>query len=164
MDIIRKKRKPMAEINVVPYIDVMLVLLIIFMVTAPLLSTGVSVDLPQAASEPLENNDEEPFVVTVDADGRYYLNDDEEEVATAREIELKARALAEREEYAEALALYTALPEEAQRASAEAMGALEAQVAFKQEAEQVLARVAELRARVASATGPTAAERSASAA
>ena len=91
-----KKKKMMSEINVVPYIDVMLVLLIIFMVTAPLLSTGVSVDLPQAASEPLENNDEEPFVVTVDADGRYYLNDDEEEVATAREIELKARAVLER--------------------------------------------------------------------
>ena len=91
-----KKKKMMSEINVVPYIDVMLVLLIIFMVTAPLLSTGVSVDLPQAASEPLENNDEEPFVVTVDADGRYYLNDDEEEVATAREIELKARAVLQR--------------------------------------------------------------------
>ena len=91
-----KKKKMMSEINVVPYIDVMLVLLIIFMVTAPLLSTGVSVDLPQAASEPLENNDEEPFVVTVDADGRYYLNDDEEEVATSREIELKARAVLER--------------------------------------------------------------------
>ena len=91
-----RKRRAVAEINVVPYIDVMLVLLIIFMVTAPLLSTGVSVDLPQAASEPLENNDEEPFVVTVDVDGRYYLNDDEEEVATAREIELKARAVLER--------------------------------------------------------------------
>ena len=86
----------MSEINVVPYIDVMLVLLIIFMVTAPLLSTGVTVNLPKAASEPLEDQDEEPFVVTVDADGRYFLNDDEEELATDREIELKARAVLER--------------------------------------------------------------------
>ena len=91
-----KKKKMMSEINVVPYIDVMLVLLIIFMVTAPLLSTGVTVNLPKAASEPLEDQDEEPFVVTVDADGRYFLNDDEEELATDREIELKARAVLER--------------------------------------------------------------------
>ena len=91
-----KKKKMMSEINVVPYIDVMLVLLIIFMVTAPLLSTGVTVNLPKAASEPLEDQDEEPFVVTVVADGRYFLSDDEEELATDREIELKARAVLER--------------------------------------------------------------------
>jgi len=88
-----RKKKLMAEINVVPYIDVMLVLLIIFMVTAPLLSTGVNVNLPKAAAEPIPNEDEEPFVVTVDVDGKYYLNDDDNEVATAREIELKARAV-----------------------------------------------------------------------
>ena len=86
----------MGEINVVPYIDVMLVLLIIFMVTAPLLSTGVTVELPKAAAEPLESQDEEPFVVTVDADGNYYLNDDEETVASDRDIELKARAVLQR--------------------------------------------------------------------
>jgi biopolymer transport protein TolR len=91
-----RKKKLMAEINVVPYIDVMLVLLIIFMVTAPLLSTGVTVDLPNADAEPMENNDEEPFVVTVDAEGRFFLNDDEEEVATDREIEIKARAVLQR--------------------------------------------------------------------
>ncbi len=91
-----RKKKLMAEINVVPYIDVMLVLLIIFMVTAPLLSTGVNVNLPKAVAEPMENDNEEPFVVTVDANGKFYLNDNEEEVATAREIELKARAVLER--------------------------------------------------------------------
>ena len=53
----RKKRKPMSEINVVPYIDVMLVLLIIFMVTAPMLMQGVKVDLPEASAEPVENQD-----------------------------------------------------------------------------------------------------------
>ena len=88
-----RKKKLIAEINVVPYIDVMLVLLIIFMVTAPLLSTGVNVNLPKAAAESMPSEEQEPFVVTVDVDGKYYLNDDESEVATAREIELKARAV-----------------------------------------------------------------------
>ena len=70
----RSKRRPMAEINVVPYIDVMLVLLVIFMITAPLLKTGVDVDLPRADARPLEQVDTEPLVATVDAEGRYYLN------------------------------------------------------------------------------------------
>lgn len=70
----RNKKRPMAEINVVPYIDVMLVLLIIFMVTAPLMSQGIDVDLPQATSEPLARNDIEPVVVSIDQDGAYYLN------------------------------------------------------------------------------------------
>lgn len=69
-----KKRKPLAEINVVPYIDVMLVLLIIFMVTAPLLMQGVKVDLPQAPSTPMSNKDEEPLIVSVKRDGSYYIN------------------------------------------------------------------------------------------
>jgi biopolymer transport protein TolR len=67
----------MGEINVVPYIDVMLVLLIIFMITAPLLAEGIRVELPRAAAEPLDPDllkDEKPIVLTVDADGRYYLN------------------------------------------------------------------------------------------
>lgn len=67
------KKKPMAEINVVPYIDVMLVLLIVFMVTAPLLMQGVKVDLPQAPSEPMENKDDEPIIVSVKKDGSYYI-------------------------------------------------------------------------------------------
>ena len=70
----RKKRKPMSEINVVPYIDVMLVLLIIFMVTAPMLMQGVKVDLPEASAKPVENQDSEPVIVSVDAAGKLYLN------------------------------------------------------------------------------------------
>lgn len=70
----RRKRRPVAEINVVPYIDVMLVLLIIFMITAPLLSQGVDVDLPQAQAESLDEDSEEPLVASVDKEGRYYLN------------------------------------------------------------------------------------------
>jgi len=68
------KRKPMAEINVVPYIDVMLVLLIIFMVTAPLLMQGVKVELPQAPSKPLDKKEAEPLIVSIKPDGSLYLN------------------------------------------------------------------------------------------
>jgi biopolymer transport protein TolR len=70
----KKKRKPLAEINVVPYIDVMLVLLVVFMITAPLLMQGVRVDLPQAPSEPFDSQEQEPLIVSVKADGSYYLN------------------------------------------------------------------------------------------
>lgn len=69
-----KKRKPMAEINVVPYIDVMLVLLVVFMITAPLLMQGVKVELPQTPAEPFESKDDEPLIVSVKADGSFYLN------------------------------------------------------------------------------------------
>ena len=68
------RKQPMSEINVVPYIDVMLVLLVIFMITAPLLAQGVKVDLPQAASEPIEPKQKEPLIVTVNAQGVYFLN------------------------------------------------------------------------------------------
>jgi len=70
----RVRKRPMSEINVVPYIDVMLVLLIIFMVTAPLMTQGVKVDLPQASAEPVQQSETEPLIVSVDADGFYYLN------------------------------------------------------------------------------------------
>lgn len=70
----RPKRKRMSEINVVPYIDVMLVLLVIFMVTAPLLSEGVKVDLPQAKANPIRQQQQEPVIVTVNRKGLYYLN------------------------------------------------------------------------------------------
>ena len=70
----RTRRKPMSEINVVPYIDVMLVLLVIFMITAPLLTQGVSVELPQAESEAMTGDTDEPLVVTVTKEGDYYLN------------------------------------------------------------------------------------------
>jgi len=86
----RVRRRKVADINVVPYIDVMLVLLIIFMVTAPLITQGVKVDLPQAEAEPLDKDTKSPLVASVDAQGRYYItlgaNDKEplsaEEVAT----------------------------------------------------------------------------------
>ena len=64
----------MSQINVVPYIDVMLVLLIIFMITAPLLSQGVKVDLPQVPSEPMPSADKEPVIVSVDRKGDFYIN------------------------------------------------------------------------------------------
>jgi len=69
----KHKRRPMSEINVVPYIDVMLVLLVIFMVTAPMLQQGVEVDLPQAAANPVDKKDVDPLIVSVDAAGNYYL-------------------------------------------------------------------------------------------
>lgn len=71
----RPRRKPMSEINVVPYIDVMLVLLVIFMITAPMLTQGVKVDLPQTTSEPIDmDKDAEPVIVSIDAGGAYFLD------------------------------------------------------------------------------------------
>ena len=70
----RQRKRPMSEINVVPYIDVMLVMLVIFMITAPLLNQGVDVELPQADAEPMNSDQKDPLVLTVDADGRYFLN------------------------------------------------------------------------------------------
>jgi biopolymer transport protein TolR len=71
----RQRRKPMAEINVVPYIDVMLVLLIIFMITAPMLTQGVDVNLPSADANPMDMPDDntEPLVISVDIDGKFYI-------------------------------------------------------------------------------------------
>ncbi len=91
-----KKRKLMAEINVVPYIDVMLVLLIIFMVTAPLLTQGIKVELPKAGAEPIEDvSNQPPLVVSVDAEGNLYINvgDDEDEPATGRDIVARVAAV-----------------------------------------------------------------------
>jgi len=72
----RTGKRLMGEINVVPYIDVMLVLLVIFMITAPLLAQGVKVDLPQAAAKPVDQDSKEPLVVMVDREGRLYLEGD----------------------------------------------------------------------------------------
>ena len=69
-----RPRRAVAEINVVPYIDVMLVLLVIFMATAPLLMQGVEVDLPKANSTPVSDSDAEPLIVSIDADAKLYLN------------------------------------------------------------------------------------------
>lgn len=87
-----RKRKPISEINVVPYIDVMLVLLIIFMVTAPLLTEGVKIDLPQTNSNPVDFNPDspEPFILTVDAKGQYYIDDLPK---SRREVSIAVKAL-----------------------------------------------------------------------
>ena len=85
---VRKRRRPVSEINVVPYIDVMLVLLIIFMVTAPLVSQGVKVELPKANAESIEQEENPPLVASIDADGLYYLNqgEDEEQAMSAADL------------------------------------------------------------------------------
>jgi len=73
--IVRKKRKPMGEINVVPFIDVMLVLLVVFMVTAPLLNQGIEVELPEADNEPLAIDENlETLVVSLTAEGEYFIS------------------------------------------------------------------------------------------
>ncbi len=81
----KNRRRPMAEINVVPYIDVMLVLLIIFMVTAPLITQGVHVELPQADAKPMEPDEEPPLVISVNLQGEMFLNvgEDKEEPVDA---------------------------------------------------------------------------------
>lgn len=84
----------MSEINVVPYIDVMLVLLVIFMITAPLLTQGVKVDLPQAAADPIARNESEPLVVSVDHAGDYYLNYGEDQARPVAPETLAARVSA----------------------------------------------------------------------
>ena len=95
----RIRKKPMAEINVVPYIDVMLVMLVIFMITAPLLTQGVKVDLPEAAAEPMDDQDNEPLVVSVDAGGNLYLNVGEspEDVITEDDLVRMVAAVLRRE-------------------------------------------------------------------
>ena len=70
----RFRKRRMSEINVVPYIDVMLVLLVIFMVTAPMLTEGIQVELPQTFAKTMAKDQEEPVVVSVDAKGQYYIN------------------------------------------------------------------------------------------
>jgi biopolymer transport protein TolR len=85
-----RKRRALSEINVVPYIDVMLVLLIIFMVTAPLLKQGVDVDLPTAPANALDAESPEPIVVTVDKSGLMFLN-----IAVDPDTQIDAEALVE---------------------------------------------------------------------
>lgn len=70
----RNRKRPMSEINIVPYIDVMLVLLVVFMIAAPLLTLGVTVDLPKAAAQPMQSDRLEPLVASVDASGNMFLN------------------------------------------------------------------------------------------
>ena len=68
------RNRPLAEINVVPYIDVTLVLLVVFMITAPLLMQGVTVELPKANSTPMETNETEPFIISIKADGTFWID------------------------------------------------------------------------------------------
>ena len=79
-----RKKKQMAEINVVPYIDVMLVLLVIFMVTAPLLTEGVKVDLVQADAKPIDNKEIEPVILSVDDQGKYFIDKEAKEPEAIR--------------------------------------------------------------------------------
>jgi biopolymer transport protein TolR len=91
----RIRKRPISEINVVPYIDVMLVLLIIFMITAPLLSQGVRVDLPQVPSQPMPPTDKEPVVISVDDAGNFYINygDDQDKPVSAETLANRVNAL-----------------------------------------------------------------------
>lgn len=97
----RKGRRLVAEMNVVPYIDVMLVLLIIFMVTAPLLTQGIKVDLPKAGAEPLppEMSETQPLILSVDASGNYYLSigSDEETAIDEDTVHSRVSAVLSRE-------------------------------------------------------------------
>ena len=85
----RARYRPLAEINVTPLVDVMLVLLIIFMVTAPLMTSGVPVDLPKANAQPI-NNDSEPLTVSMNAAGKIFLQDQE---VSAEELVPKLQAI-----------------------------------------------------------------------
>ena len=132
-----KRRRPMSEINVVPYIDVMLVLLVIFMVTAPILTQGVLVDLPKAPSEPVAENQDDPLVVSMRADGALFMNvglrksDDEGTRVTVFSLEEQAGKIIRARpdvpvyvradhslDYGEVVRIMTAL----QRAGAESVG------------------------------------------
>ncbi len=96
----RQRRKPMSEINVVPYIDVMLVLLIIFMITAPMLTQGIQVDLPQAVANPVDvpEDNSEPLVVSVDAEGLFYvaIGDKQDQPIAAAQLMTKVAAVLRR--------------------------------------------------------------------
>ena len=91
-----QKRKLMGEINVVPYIDVMLVLLVIFMVTAPMLTQGIEVNLPKASSEPIDSAaNHQPLVLSVDAEGNLYINvgDDEDQPTSGKQVVARVGAV-----------------------------------------------------------------------
>lgn len=92
----RRTKRPISEINVVPYIDVMLVLLIIFMVTAPLITQGVKVDLPRGEAQPLDKESKPPIIATVDSEGHYYLNaqgDEDKNNLSLEELAYRVAAL-----------------------------------------------------------------------
>lgn len=90
-----RSKRPIAEINVVPYIDVMLVLLVIFMITAPILSQGIQVELPKVASEQVPTADREPIIVSVNQQGQLFLNVSEVPEAPMEAGALQVRVAAE---------------------------------------------------------------------
>jgi biopolymer transport protein TolR len=90
----RKSHAPMAEINVTPFVDVMLVLLIIFMVTAPLMATGVPLDLPQAKGKQIETQNKEPLVVSIAKDGKIFLGQEEKVPTSLEDLGTKLKAVA----------------------------------------------------------------------
>jgi biopolymer transport protein TolR len=89
------RQRPIAEINVVPYIDVMLVLLVIFMITAPILSQGITVDLPKVASEQVPTADREPIIVSVNQQGQLFLNVSDNPQLPMEANQLQVRVAAE---------------------------------------------------------------------
>ncbi|MEL6299737.1 MAG: protein TolR [Pseudomonadota bacterium] len=91
----RAARVPMSEINVTPFVDVMLVLLIIFMVTAPLLTAGVPLELPQATGKQLETQNQEPVVVSVTRSGRVFLGEEEKDPIDLDALGPKLQAVAQ---------------------------------------------------------------------
>jgi biopolymer transport protein TolR len=98
MSSVRRHSRLMCEINVVPYIDVMLVLLVIFMITAPLLTQGIKVELPKAGADVLDKElleDQEPLVLSIDQDGSFYLNigDDEDQPIDAQTLVTRVSAV-----------------------------------------------------------------------
>ncbi|WP_447553005.1 protein TolR [Vreelandella sp. EE22] len=86
-------KKLMGEINVVPFIDVMLVLLVIFMITTPMLTQGVQVDLPQVSSEPMESQDSDPIIISVNNEGTYFITLGEDTTAVSLD-EMSERVIA----------------------------------------------------------------------
>lgn len=88
----RTKSKPISEINVTPFVDVMLVLLVVFMVAAPLLTVGVPIDLPETAATPLQQEDEEPLTIAMTAEGAVTLQDSE---VPKEELVIRLAAVAE---------------------------------------------------------------------
>ena len=92
--IVTGKRRLLSEINVVPYIDVMLVLLIIFMITAPLLTQGINVDLPKVSAQPVAAESNEPLVLSIDKDGKFFLNIGDKTEAAIDEDAVVERAAA----------------------------------------------------------------------
>ena len=95
----RFQKKRMSEINVVPYIDVMLVLLVIFMVTTPLLTEGFRVQLPEARAKAIKKSEQKPVVISVDERGRLYVNLGESPNKPVKAKTLVARVVARRKQY-----------------------------------------------------------------